>query len=86
MNGAGENDRIGRGFDFSVPWGHGLIVPRGHRSVSFIGCRQRNGASVLWFAAIQSIKRNQDLADLPPKRCFVTAKAVKNVVGQAGKA
>ena len=37
--------------------------------------------SVLWFAAIQGIKRNQDLADLAPKHCFIAAEAVEFVVG-----
>src|ERR1700751_3035518 len=37
--------------------------------------------SVLWFAAIQGIKRNQDLADLAPKDCFIAAEAVERVVG-----
>ena len=41
--------------------------------------------SILWFAAIQGIKRNQDLADLPPKDCFVAAEAVEGAVGQNGK-
>jgi hypothetical protein len=41
--------------------------------------------SVLWSAAIQGIKRNQDLADLAPKDCFVAAEAVERVVGQIGK-
>ena len=41
--------------------------------------------SVLWFAAIQGIKRNQDLADLAPKGCFISAEAVERVVGQIGE-
>jgi hypothetical protein len=37
----------------------------------------------LWFAAI--IKRKQDLADLAPKGCFISAEAVERVVGQVGE-
>ncbi len=40
--------------------------------------------SVLGFAAIQGVKRNQYLADLAPKDCFIAAKAVQRVVGQIG--
>ncbi len=40
---------------------------------------------VLRFAAIQSVKRKQDLADLSPKSCFVAAEAVEGVIGQIGK-
>jgi hypothetical protein len=39
----------------------------------------------LWFAAIQGIKRKQDLADLAPKDCFISAEAVERVVGQIGE-
>ena len=41
--------------------------------------------SVLWFAAIQGIKRKQDLAVLAPKGCFISAEAVERVVGQIGE-
>ena len=41
--------------------------------------------SVLWFAAIQRIERKQDLPDLAPKDCFISAEAVERVVGQIGK-
>ena len=40
---------------------------------------------ILWFAAIQSIKRNQDLADLARKVYFVAVEAVERVVGQIGE-
>ena len=41
--------------------------------------------SFLWFAAIQGIERKQDLADLAPKGCFISAEAVEREVGQIGK-
>jgi hypothetical protein len=41
--------------------------------------------SVLWFAAVQSVKRNQDLADLAPKGPFISAEAVERVIGQIGQ-
>jgi len=41
--------------------------------------------SVLWFAAIQGIKRKQDLAHLAPKSLFILAEAVERVVRQAGE-
>ena len=36
--------------------------------------------SVLWFAAIQGIECNQDLADLAPKSCFVAAETIEREV------
>jgi hypothetical protein len=41
--------------------------------------------SIPWFAAIQGIKRQQDLAALAPKGCSISAEAVEHVVGQIGK-
>src|SRR4029077_5620028 len=41
--------------------------------------------SVLWFAAIQGIKRKQDLADLAPKGRFISAEAIERVIGQVGE-
>ena len=41
--------------------------------------------SILWFAAIQGIKRKQDLAGLAPKGCFIPAEAIECVVGQIGE-
>ena len=42
--------------------------------------------SLMWHAAIQGIKRKQDLADLAPKHRFIPAEAVERVVGQIGEA
>ena len=42
--------------------------------------------SFLRFAAIQGIERKQDLAGLAPEGCFISAEAVKRVVGQIGQA
>ena len=41
--------------------------------------------SILCFAAIQGVKRKQDLAGLAPKRCFISAEAIERVVGQIGE-
>ena len=41
--------------------------------------------SVLRFAAIQGIKRKQDLADLAPKGRFISAEAIERVIGQVGE-
>ena len=35
--------------------------------------------SIRWFAAIQGIKRKQDLAALAPKGCFISAEAVEHI-------
>jgi hypothetical protein len=40
----------------------------------------------LWFAAIQGIKRKQDLTGLAPKGCLIAAQAIEREVGQIGKA
>ena len=40
---------------------------------------------ILWFAAIQCIKRKQDLADLAPKGRFISAESVKRIAGQIGE-
>ena len=39
----------------------------------------------LWFAAIQGIEREQDLAGLAPQGCFVSAEAIEREVGQIGE-
>jgi hypothetical protein len=39
----------------------------------------------MWFAAIQGVKRKQDLAGLAPKRCFISAEAIDRVVGRIGE-
>jgi hypothetical protein len=36
-------------------------------------------------AAIQGVKRNQDLPDLAPKDCFIAAEAVGFVVGRLAR-
>jgi hypothetical protein len=41
--------------------------------------------SFLWFAAIQGIKRKQDLTGLTPKGCLIAAQAIQREVGQVGK-
>ena len=41
--------------------------------------------SFLWFAAIQGIKRKQDLTGLAPKGCLIAAQAIQREVGQIGK-
>jgi hypothetical protein len=40
--------------------------------------------SLVWVAAIQAVERKQDLADLAPKSDFISAEAVKYIVGQIG--
>ena len=42
-------------------------------------------SAILWFAAIQGIKRNQDLTGLAPKGCFIAAQAIEREVWQIGK-
>ena len=46
-----------------------------------LAAEMETAPSILWFAAIQGIKRNQDLADLAPKDCFIAVEAVERVVG-----
>ncbi len=41
--------------------------------------------SFLWFAAIQSIERKKDSADLAREGCFIAAEAVERVIGQIGQ-
>jgi hypothetical protein len=41
--------------------------------------------SILWFATIQCIERNQDLAGLAPKDGFIAAEPVERVAGQIGQ-
>ena len=41
--------------------------------------------SFLWFAAIQGIKRKQDLTGLAPKGCLIAAQAIECKVGQIGQ-
>ena len=41
--------------------------------------------SFLGFAAIQGIERKQNLADLAPKGCFISAEAVERAIGQIGE-
>jgi hypothetical protein len=46
-----------------------------------------NGAtagSLLRFAAIEAIEREQDLIGLAPKGCFITAEAIEREIGQIG--
>jgi hypothetical protein len=43
------------------------------------------GTSLLRLAAIQSVERKQDLADLAPQGDFITAEAVQGIVGQIGE-
>ena len=42
-------------------------------------------SSFLRFATIQCIERKQDLADLAPKHCFMSAEAIEREVGQIGE-
>ena len=42
--------------------------------------------SFLWFAAIQGVKRKQNLTGLTPKGYFIAAQAIEREVGQIGKA
>ena len=41
--------------------------------------------SIPWFAAIQGIKRKQNVAGLAPKGCFISAEAIDRVVSQIGE-
>ena len=41
--------------------------------------------SLLWFATIQCIEGKQDLADLAPKGCFISAEAIEREVRQIGE-
>jgi|SRR5580704_2067529 hypothetical protein len=41
--------------------------------------------SIRWFAAIQGIKRNQNLPSLTPQSSFISVEAVKRVVRQIGE-
>jgi len=45
----------------------------------------KEACSFLWFAAIQSIKRKQDLAALAPKDCLIAAQPIEGKVGQIGQ-
>ena len=45
----------------------------------------KTAPSFVWFAAIQSIERKQDLARLAPKGCFISAKAIEREVRQIGE-
>jgi hypothetical protein len=49
------------------------------------GCQHGTGVSILRFVAIQGIKRKEDLADLAPKGCFISAEAIERVIGQIGE-
>ena len=42
--------------------------------------------SILWFAALQSVKGKQDLADLAPEDGFISAEPIEREVGQIGEA
>ena len=41
--------------------------------------------SILWFAATQDIKCEQNLTGLAPKGCFISAEAVESAVRQIGR-
>ena len=70
------------------------IVIFSARKLTFIGIVDRQFLTITdaetappipWFAATQGVQRKQDLADLPPKGCFISAEAVERVVGQIGE-
>jgi len=42
----------------------------------------RKRRPLLWFAAIQGVKRNQDLTGLTPKDRLIAAQAIEREVGQ----
>src|SRR5271166_4065607 len=46
--------------------------------------RKETAPSVERIAAIQGVEREQDLADLTPKGCFISTEAVQRIVGQIG--
>ena len=46
----------------------------------------KESCSFVWFAAIQGIKRKQDLTGLAPKGCLIAAQAIQREVGQIGEA
>jgi hypothetical protein len=50
-------------------------------SYSQIDIIDTEACSFLWFAAIQGIKREQDLTGLAPKGCFIAAQAIECEVG-----
>src|SRR6516164_2767168 len=58
---------------------------RVRRPTRFCQLPIRKRRPLLWFAAIQGVERNQDLARLAPKGCFIAAEAVEREVGQVGK-
>ena len=60
-----------------------FVGPVGRQFLS--AAEAETAASVLWFAAIQGIERNQDLANLAPQSCFVAAEAIECEVWQIGK-
>ena len=41
--------------------------------------------SILWMAAIQVVQRKQDLGDLAPESCFVSAEAIECEVRKIGE-
>ena len=49
------------------------------------GSHAEMAPSFLWFAAIQCIESEQDLAGLALKDCFIPAKPVERVAGQIGE-
>jgi hypothetical protein len=44
----------------------------------------REACSFLWFAAIQSVERKQDLTGLAPKSCLIAAQAIEREVRKIG--
>ena len=65
--------------------GSEVNIPRAHRLAVLAAAEAETAPSIPWFAAIQGIKRKQDLAGLAPKGCFISAEAVERVVGQIGE-
>src|SRR6266540_5927582 len=47
--------------------------------------KTETSASFLWFAAIQCIKRIEDLAGLAPQGSFIPAEPIERAAGQIGK-
>jgi hypothetical protein len=57
------------------------IVDRDFLSVAYT----ETASSIAWFAPAQDVKCEQNLTDLAPKGCFISAKAVESTVGQIGE-